>query len=234
MKKETVKGSLSECVSFINKDIEGIKNNIIKALDEGNASAHDRWLKNLREALSVKKEYDWQLMYSEYETDNHKEVSIWEQDSECNIRNHKTWKIVDEEIEDAKQEYDIKKRKGKDFESDFYGVLHDDSKFLLDVSLYPRGCGKTKTLKNVAKIRYNNVIVLIPSTQILSYENELNNKNTNTKIISVSKDLDSFRGISFSKDAILVCEEGFSINEILDMKYKHGINIQCALVNGVE
>ena len=239
MKKETVKGSLSECVSFINKDIEGIKNNIIKALDEGNASAHDRWLKNLREALSVKKEYDWQLMYSVYETDGHKEIAIWEQDSECNIRGKITWKVKDDasilheqhcKSDNYKYECDMKKRKLEDFESDFYDMLESDSKFLLDTSLYPRGCGKTTELKVLLKLN-DTVVILVPSANIQGYKNIINGNEFNNRCIVVNS-LDNLRGLRLH-DKNVVCEEGFSIYEILKMR-DMGINIQCALVNGVE
>lgn len=237
--KETFAGSLSECVSFINKDIEGIKNNIIKALDEGNASAHDRWLKNLREALSVKKEYDWQLMYSVCETDGHKEIAIWEQDSECNIRGKITWKVKDDasilheqhcKSDNYKYECDMKKRKLEDFESDFYDMLESDSKFLLDTSLYPRGCGKTTELKVLLKLN-DTVVILVPSANIQGYKNIINGNEFNNRCIVVNS-LDNLRGLRLH-DKNVVCEEGFSIYEILKMR-DMGINIQCALVNGVE
>lgn len=56
-------------------------------------------LRLLKDTLNLIKEYDWKLMYSEYEArqnpneDFHKEVTVWEQNSEGNIRNHKVWKV---------------------------------------------------------------------------------------------------------------------------------------------
>lgn len=47
----------------------------------------------LKDTLSLIKEYDWKLMYSEYETDGHKEVAVWEQNYDGRIRNHKTWVV---------------------------------------------------------------------------------------------------------------------------------------------
>ena len=84
--------NLTDCISFINEDIKGIKDNLSKALDRGDVSAHNRWLQALRDALMLKKEYDWNMKYS---TDN-RQISVWEEDSENNIRNKRTWDITRE------------------------------------------------------------------------------------------------------------------------------------------
>jgi hypothetical protein len=59
-------------------------------------------LKSLRETLDLIVKYDWQLMYSAYGVtdkdiissaeDVLTEISIWEQNHEGQIRNHKVWK----------------------------------------------------------------------------------------------------------------------------------------------
>nr|DAZ07504.1 MAG TPA: hypothetical protein [Caudoviricetes sp.] len=50
-------------------------------------------LRLLKDTLSLIKEYDWHLEYSEYETDNHKEIAVWEQNHSGEIRNHKKWTV---------------------------------------------------------------------------------------------------------------------------------------------
>lgn len=50
-------------------------------------------LRLLKDTLSLIKEYDWHLEYSEYETDYHKEVAVWEQNHFGEIRNKKEWFI---------------------------------------------------------------------------------------------------------------------------------------------
>lgn len=52
-------------------------------------------LRLLKDTLSLIKEYDWHLEYSEYETDNQKQIAIWEQNHCGDIRNHKIWNISD-------------------------------------------------------------------------------------------------------------------------------------------
>lgn len=49
----------------------------------------------LKDTLSLIKEYDWELKYSEYKTDEHKEVAVWEQNHSGEIRNHKKWIVSD-------------------------------------------------------------------------------------------------------------------------------------------
>lgn len=48
-------------------------------------------LRLLKDTLSLIRDYDWELKYSEYETDGHKEVAIWEQNHCGDIRNYKRW-----------------------------------------------------------------------------------------------------------------------------------------------
>ena len=50
-------------------------------------------LRLLKDTLSLIKEYDWHLEYSENETDYNKEVAVWEQNHSGEIRNHKKWNI---------------------------------------------------------------------------------------------------------------------------------------------
>lgn len=58
-------------------------------------------LKSLRETLDLISKYDWRLMYSEYHTTNtceEKQVSVWEQNHDGQIRNHKIWTIKQDTI----------------------------------------------------------------------------------------------------------------------------------------
>lgn len=48
-------------------------------------------LRLLKDTLSLIKEYDWHLEYSENETDYHNKVAVWEQNHSGEIRNKKEW-----------------------------------------------------------------------------------------------------------------------------------------------
>ena len=58
-----------------------------------NLNAYPAAIKSLRETLSLIHEYDWNLQYSEYETQGHKEIAVWEQNGQGQIRNHKHYAI---------------------------------------------------------------------------------------------------------------------------------------------
>ena len=53
-------------------------------------------LRLLKDTLSLIRDYDWELKYSEYETDGYKEVAVWEQNHCGDIRGYKKW-IVESE-----------------------------------------------------------------------------------------------------------------------------------------
>lgn len=50
-------------------------------------------LRLLKDTLSLIRDYDWELKYSEYETDGHKEVAVWEQNHCGDIRDYKRWTV---------------------------------------------------------------------------------------------------------------------------------------------
>lgn len=50
-------------------------------------------LRLLKDTLSLIRDYDWELKYSEYETDGHKEVAVWEQNHCGDIRGYKRWTV---------------------------------------------------------------------------------------------------------------------------------------------
>lgn len=54
-------------------------------------------LRLLKDTLSLIKEYDWHLEYSEYETDGHNEVAVWEQNHSGEIRNKRKWFVKEAE-----------------------------------------------------------------------------------------------------------------------------------------
>lgn len=83
--EETVKTLTSDAQSLQTKFSELQKKNDFRgAID---------CMRLLKDTLSLIKEYDWQQMYSEYESDGNKQVSVWEQNHCGEIRNHKVWTV---------------------------------------------------------------------------------------------------------------------------------------------
>lgn len=57
-------------------------------------------LKTIREIMNLIDTYDWKLQYSEYKIKINndelvKQVSIWEQNSDGQIRNYKSWNVIE-------------------------------------------------------------------------------------------------------------------------------------------
>ena len=85
----------------LNRKLEKIRKG---CTDDKGMNLYISTLKSLRETLNLIKEYDWQLMYSEYNTtdDNGNllhQASIWEQNSQNDIRNHKIFSVSNENLE---------------------------------------------------------------------------------------------------------------------------------------
>ena len=54
----------------------------------------------LKDCLSLIKEYDWKLHYSEYKTgEGESQLAVWEQNHCGEIKNHKTWVVKDKKCE---------------------------------------------------------------------------------------------------------------------------------------
>lgn len=51
----------------------------------------------LKDTLSLIKEYDWNMMFSEYKADDVKQIAIWEQNHCGDIRNYKKYNVSDNE-----------------------------------------------------------------------------------------------------------------------------------------
>jgi len=91
--------SYENIVESLQRDANSLKNALQNASEFKDSNSPNIYLaaiKALRETLSLIREYDWNLQYSEYETQGHKEIAIWEQNGQGQIRNHKRFTISDE------------------------------------------------------------------------------------------------------------------------------------------
>jgi hypothetical protein len=107
-------------------------------------------LKSLRETLDLISKYDWKLNYSEYQVkdDNDNlitQISVWEQNHDNQIRNHKFWNVVDA----INYVYDNSKKI-----KDKYPAIRMDNNSITKV--IRKG---DKTLENYLKENYNKNII---------------------------------------------------------------------------
>ncbi|WP_099467752.1 hypothetical protein [Konateibacter massiliensis] len=138
--KETVETLISDAKS-LQKKFTALqeKNDFRGALDT---------MRLLKDTLSLIKEYDWKLMYSEYETDGHKEIAVWEQNHCGEIKRHKKWRVVPQGKEDTN-------RWSKMFED----YIISGKSHLYCNGKHHRGTGKSYALASLCD-KYNGCIVV--------------------------------------------------------------------------
>lgn len=86
-----------QTVKTLTKDALLLQDKFHKLQESDNIKASIDTLRLLKDTLNLIKEYDWQLKYSEYRTDGHKEVAVWEQNHSGEIRNHKKWIVYEKD-----------------------------------------------------------------------------------------------------------------------------------------
>jgi len=106
LKKEAVK--LNDKLAKIRESLSSINSFQSSQSRSNDMNLYISTLKSLRETLDLISKYDWKLMYSEYEIlvsnkdsdrgklgNEVKQVSVWEQNHDNQIKNHKIWSVVD-------------------------------------------------------------------------------------------------------------------------------------------
>lgn len=87
-------------ITNLKKEASELNKKLSKIRDTGNdMNNYISTLKSLRETLDLISKYDWRFEYSEYkvkdDSDNWiKQISVWEQNHDNQIRNHKFWNVI--------------------------------------------------------------------------------------------------------------------------------------------
>lgn len=103
-------------VTNLKSEAEQLNKNLIKTRNNNDYNNYIATLKSLKETLDLINKYDWKLHYSEYEVPCtkanleegfcqgiKKQISVWEQNHENNIRNHKVWDVIEFSIKSTKE-----------------------------------------------------------------------------------------------------------------------------------
>lgn len=96
-----------EIVRNLKKEAQKLNKKITKASNENDMNLYIASIKSLRDTLDLISKYDWRLMFSEYDTllsekdsnrgkvgNEIKQIAIWEQNHDNQIRNHKIWNVT--------------------------------------------------------------------------------------------------------------------------------------------
>lgn len=95
----------NETVKTLTEDAVSLQERFHKLQDSGDMRGSIDALRLLKDTLSLIKEYDWHLEYSEYKVDGRKQVSVWEQNHCGDIKNHKVWNIDTSTYDDKNRWY---------------------------------------------------------------------------------------------------------------------------------
>lgn len=104
--EKEMKDFYAEIVESLKMEATGLKNKLEKCTSDNKFDMYIQLIKALRETMLLVKQYEWQLMYSEYDTLKYddagrmsgmkKQVAVWEQNCDNEIRNKKVWTVVNE------------------------------------------------------------------------------------------------------------------------------------------
>lgn len=86
-------------VKHLREETRKLSDILTTAININNMNLYISTIKSLRETLELIGKYDWKLHYSEYEVFNDsgetvKQISVWEQNHDRQIRNHKFWNVI--------------------------------------------------------------------------------------------------------------------------------------------
>lgn len=190
-----------ELVKFLEKDIHKIQGKMGKALELGDVGTYRNLMKTLAEATDLIRKNEWKLKYSEYETDGHKEVAVWEQNYDGEIRNHKKWAVNGE----------TKSINSLTWSFDFY-IKNNMVDGVCEIPIVDsmRGIGKSYYMQS--KIKEDGNVYVSYRNALCTSENKINIVN-----LSKSHSLESVLNTTTIKDAKrLYIDEGvtYDIREI--------------------
>lgn len=95
----------NETVKTLTNDAMSLQQKFHKLQEDNNIKGSIDCLRLLKDTLSLIKEYDWHLEYSEYKVDGRKQISVWEQNHCGDIKNHKIWNIDTSTYDDKNRWY---------------------------------------------------------------------------------------------------------------------------------
>lgn len=193
------KNVFEDTVKTLTNDAISLQKKFHKLQESNDIRASIDVLRLLKDTLLLIREYDWKLMYSESESNGHKEVAVWEENGCGNIKNHKIWKICDEAdlfynrwIEEF-EKYILQRRSNIE-------ILYRNYDF--------RGSGKSYAITKLCD-KYNGVIIVKDKlSQALGVKNNCNMYRLNAPIIRYS---DSYS--QQLKDKIFFVDETSGLSE---------------------
>ena len=200
------KNLFEETVKTLTNDAMSLQQKFHKLQESGDIRESIDCLRLLKDTLSLIKEYDWHLEYSEYETDGHKEVSVWEQNHAGEIRNHKRWNVPNKKNDMKNKWEDLLRVFIENKQSMLYELSYDK-----DAQKEHRGTGKSTSIEKLA-IEYD-LPLLTSRYRANEYNKKMNFRQYKDKASRAYYSYMNFRCASQEEPIILV-DEGFDDTEM--------------------
>ena len=202
------KNVFEETVKTLTNDAMSLQQKFHKLQESGDIRASIDCLRLLKDTLSLIKEYDWHLEYSEYKTDEHKEVAVWEQNHAGEIRNHKKWNISNKKNETKNKWEDLLRTFIENKQSMLYELSYDK-----DAQKEHRGTGKSTAIEKLA-IEYD-LPVFTSKFRAQNYNKNMSLKQFNDKTSRAYSTYNDFRATYYGSNIILV-DEAFVDSNLFD------------------
>lgn len=149
----------NETVKTLTNDAMLLQQKFHKLQDSNDIRASIDCLRLLKDTLSLIKEYDWHLEYSEYKTNGKKQIAVWEQNHCGDIKNHKIWNIANLSNKDNNRWYFM-----------FDEAISSGQSFISKNGNFHRNSGKSYALAKLCN-EYDGIVVYKNRTSVCGIEN---------------------------------------------------------------
>lgn len=202
------KNVFNETVETLIKDVTSLQQKFHKLQESGDIRASIDCLRLLKDTLSLIKEYDWHLEYSEYKTDTQKQIAIWEQNHCGDIRNHKIWDVVNKKNTIKNKWEDLLRVFIENKQSMLYELSYDK-----DAEKEHRGTGKSTAIEKLA-VEYD-LPIFTTKFRAQNYNKNMCLRQFKNKSSRAFSNFRDFRNTNLIKERkIVLVDEGFSDAEM--------------------
>lgn len=198
----------NETVKTLTEDAMSLQQKFHKLQEDNNIKGSIDCLRLLKDTLSLIKEYDWHLEYSEYKVDGRKQVSVWEQNRCGDIKNHKIWNIDTSTYDDKNKWYFM-----------FEEAISSGQSFLSSNGYLYRNSGKSYALAKLCN-EYEGIVVYKRNGSTCGIENVDQKLDIINTFVTYKRGQMGQR--QFSGKVVFIDEgSGLSNDEIEELKKNH-------------
>lgn len=198
----------NETVKTLTEDAMSLQQKFHKLQEENNIKGSIDCLRLLKDTLSLIREYDWHLEYSEYKADGKKQVTVWEQNHCGDIKNHKVWDIYNSSYKDKDRWYFM-----------FDEAISSGQSFLSANGYLYRNSGKSYALAKLCN-EYSGIVVYKNINSVCGIENR--DKELNITNIFVPYKRGQMNLKQYNGKIVFIDEgSGLSKEDIEELKKNH-------------